>query len=264
MSGQHSPSNDALLQQLARKENLFGQLNSFFTQVQSETPSLETFKSKLADLERMRNERKELNAQLNAAGERIHDLSSANDDMKMRNESLQGDLVQLNERLLNQTAKSDRLQGELDSKAEQFMALETTLQDTIKALKTEYAETKQELEHANESLAVARETNQELNTQVMNLAGLRSDWAVEKKGLDQMVDALRIQVSDLEKKKVELNTHFRSVSDELKGSQSKIENLEEEKEKAEFELTARKKELSQRMHASRYRGKNDIRTCSAS
>ena len=147
-------SNDALLDQLAQRQNMFAQLGNFMQQMQGETGSVEVWRQKLKELEELRKDKSELTAKLKRAEQKHAATKEELDKAQQAQAALQKDVEQLNGAVVaGQGARQD-----LEAQVEQWRASNSQLQVEVKQFQTEAG--------AAQMLAT---TNQELNAELGNL-----------------------------------------------------------------------------------------------
>jgi cell division protein ZapA len=193
-----SQGNDALIEQLAQRQQTFSQLGNFMTAIQNEAQSVELWKTKLKELETLTNERQSLKKELTRAQEESISTSKTNTALTNQLSQLKNELAIANSQLKTEKLSKQQSQDECNRLLEMVAKLE---------------ESSKQGEREAKAAATLSMTNAELNQELGNMKALLDRTNNEAA---RVVSEAQNRYNIAEKEKQDLGRHFANVMEDVK------------------------------------------------
>jgi len=191
-------THENLIGQLQERQQVFAQLGNFVQAMQNETGSVDVWRSKLKELEDLRNERRELKGEVQTLQTQVQLTTGQLSKAHESSFGLQRDIERLNSVVVSEKSAHRRVLGEL----QQWDAKGAGLEAEVKRLSTEAAAAK-----------MLADTNHELNTE---LGRMRGELEKTNVAARRAVDSANANSEAAEKEKKEISRHFWNLTEDVK------------------------------------------------
>jgi len=197
LSGMEQGNNDALIEQLAQRQQTFSQLGNFMTAIQNEAQSVELWRTKLKELETLKAERQSLKEELNRVQEQSAKATQSISSLSSQLSQLKNELALAHVQIKSES--NGRIQAENES-------------NRLVLLVAQLEESSQKGELEAKAAATLLETNTELNTELGSMKKILDKTNADASRAIGEAEA-RLEVS--EKEKQELKRHFSNVLEDV-------------------------------------------------
>jgi chromosome segregation ATPase len=211
-------THENLIGQLQERQQVFAQLGNFVQAMQNETGSVDVWRSKLKELEDLRNERRELKGEVQTLQTQVQLTTGQLSKAQESTFGLQRDIERLNSVVVSEKSAHRRVLGEL----QQWDAKGASLEAEVKRLSSEAAAAK-----------MLAETNHELNTELGRMRG-----ELEKQGVSarRAVEQANANSDAAEKEKKEISRHFWNLTEDVKVLKNELLSAARGREELQVEV----------------------------